>query len=45
MLLNGQMMAQIWIPGLYGDTKKQLHGAAQVVGSEKVDLQGMFLKG
>lgn len=42
MLLNGKLMAQIGIPGLYGDTK---NGAARVMGSEKVDLEGNVSKG
>lgn len=34
-------MAQIGIPGLYGDTKN----GVQVRGSEKVDLEGNVSKG
>lgn len=41
MLLNGKLMAQIGIPGLYGDTKN----GARVMGSEKVDLEETFQKG
>lgn len=41
MLLNGKLMAQIGIPGLYGDTKN----GVRVMGSEKVDLEGNVSKG